>query len=78
MIKSEGFTMAHENHMHINPDVYEQLILDVTICCETSPDYVPDPAAARTWRIQLNRIYNRLTYLSTVTETGWKHVRPSV
>jgi hypothetical protein len=68
--------MTHENHVQINPEVYEQLILDATICCETSPDYIPDPAAARTWRIQLNHIHNKLTYLSTVTETGWKHVRP--
>jgi hypothetical protein len=76
MIKSKGVTMTHENHMHINPEVYEQLILDAFICCETDPDFVPDFAAARTWRIQLNHIHNKLTYLSTVTETGWKHVRP--
>jgi hypothetical protein len=30
--------------------------------------------SARTWRVQLNHIPNKLTYLSTVTETGWKHV----
>jgi hypothetical protein len=76
MIKSKGATMTHENHIHINPEVYKRLILDATICCETSPDYVPDPAAARTWCIQLNHIHNKLIYLSTVTETGWKHVRP--
>jgi hypothetical protein len=55
--------------------MYERLILDATICCEKSPEYVPDPAAARTRRIQLNNIHNKLTYLSTVTEAGWKHVR---
>jgi hypothetical protein len=76
MIKSKEVTMTHENHMHINPEVYERLILDATIGCETSPDYVLHPAAAGTWRIQLNHIHNKLTYLSTVTETGWKHVRP--
>jgi hypothetical protein len=73
MIKSKGVTMTHENHMHINPEVYECLVLDAFICCETDPDFVPDPAAASTWRIQLNHMHNRLTYLSTVTETGWKH-----
>jgi hypothetical protein len=76
LIKSKRVTMTRENHIHINPEVYKRLILDATICCETSPDYVPDPAATRTWRIQLNHIYNKLTYLSTVTETGGKHVRP--
>jgi hypothetical protein len=76
MIKSKGVTMTHENHMHINPDVYERLILDAAICYEIDPDFVLDPAAARTWRIQLNHIHNRPTYLSTVTENGWKHVRP--
>jgi hypothetical protein len=31
MIKSKGITMTHENHIHINPEVYERLILDATI-----------------------------------------------
>jgi hypothetical protein len=43
MIKSKGVTMTHENHMQINPEVYERLILDAFICCETDPDFVPDP-----------------------------------
>jgi hypothetical protein len=33
MIKSKGITMTHENHMQINPEVYERLILDAFICC---------------------------------------------
>jgi hypothetical protein len=36
MIKSKGVTMTHENHMHINPEVYERLVLEATICCENT------------------------------------------
>jgi hypothetical protein len=64
--------MTHEKHMHINPEVYERLILDATICCKTSARSCSFAHLA----IQLNHIHNRLAYLSTVTETGWKHVRP--
>jgi hypothetical protein len=31
MIKSKGVKMTHENHAHINPEIYERLILEATI-----------------------------------------------
>jgi hypothetical protein len=35
MIKSEGITMSHENHAIINPDTYESMLVQATLCLET-------------------------------------------
>jgi hypothetical protein len=68
--------MSHENHAIITPETYESMLVQATLCLETHEDEPPEPTAAHTWRILLNHTRKEFPYLATITETGWKNVRP--
>jgi hypothetical protein len=76
MLKSKGVAMSHENHAIINPETYESMLVQGTLCLETYEDEPPEPTAAHTWRALLNHTRKEFPYLATITETGWKNVRP--
>jgi hypothetical protein len=77
-LKSKGVTMTYENHKHINPETYANLILDAVLGINMDEEGFEDERVqiqAEVFQIILNHLHENVPYLHIITQETKKRVR---